>query len=339
MYTAYFEKKVFKFKQPSGTSRGILTEKHAWFIYLQNKDYIKIGVGECSIIPGLSPDFKNFETYEEKVNEVCNNINFYLAHLDELVHFPSILFGVEQAILSIQSDEKELFFDTAFTRKEVGIPINGLIWMGSPEFMSQQIEDKLNEGYRCLKLKIGAIDFQEELNILRGIRNRFSASEIELRVDANGAFSVEDALYKLEKLAKLDLHSIEQPIKQGQINHIAELCEKTPLPIALDEELIGIIEKETKFNLLKEIQPQYIILKPSLHGGVCGSTEWIEVASKLAIPWWMTSALESNVGLNLIAQFAATYENSLPQGLGTGSLYVDNTTPHSIVRNGELFFI
>ena len=339
MYTAYFEKKVFKFKQPSGTSRGILTEKHAWFIYLQNKDYIKIGVGECSIIPGLSPDFKNFETYEEKVNEVCNNINFYLAHLDELVHFPSILFGVEQAILSIQSDEKELFFDTAFTRKEVGIPINGLIWMGSPEFMSQQIEDKLNEGYRCLKLKIGAIDFQEELNILRGIRNRFSASEIELRVDANGAFSVEDALYKLEKLAKLDLHSIEQPIKQGQINHIAELCEKTPLPIALDEELIGIIEKETKFNLLKEIQPQYIILKPSLHGGVCGSKEWIEVASKLAIPWWMTSALESNVGLNLIAQFAATYENSLPQGLGTGSLYVDNTTPHSIVRNGELFFI
>jgi o-succinylbenzoate synthase len=339
MYTAYFEKKVFKFKQPSGTSRGILTEKHAWFIYLQNKDHIKIGVGECSIIPGLSPDFIDFETYEEKVNEVCNNINFYLTHLDELVHFPSILFGVEQAILSIQSNEKELFFDTAFTRKEVGIPINGLIWMGSPEFMSQQIEDKLKEGYRCLKLKIGAIDFQEELNILRGIRNRFSASEIELRVDANGAFSVEDALYKLDQLAKLDLHSIEQPIKQGQINHMAELCKNTPLPIALDEELIGIIEKETKFNLLKEIQPQYIILKPSLHGGVCGSKEWIEVASKLAIPWWMTSALESNIGLNLIAQFAATYENSLPQGLGTGSLYVENTSPHSVVRNGELYFI
>jgi L-alanine-DL-glutamate epimerase-like enolase superfamily enzyme len=184
-----------------------------------------------------------------KVNDVCNNINFYLAHLDELVHFPSILFGVEQAILSFQSDEKELFFDTAFTRKEVGISINGLIWMGSPDFMSQQIEDKLKEGYRCLKLKIGAIDFQEELNILRGIRNRFSASEIELRVDANGAFSVEDAFYKLDQLAKLDLHSIEQPIKQGQINHMAELCKKTPLPIALDEELIGIIEKETKLSI------------------------------------------------------------------------------------------
>jgi o-succinylbenzoate synthase len=337
MYTAYFEKKVFKFKQPSGTSRGILTEKHAWFIYLQNKDYIKIGVGECSIIPGLSPDFIDFKSYEEKVNEVCNNINFYLAHLDELVHFPSILFGVEQAILSIQTDEKELFFDTAFTRKEVGISINGLIWMGSPEFMSQQIEDKLKEGYRCLKLKIGAIDFQEELNILRGIRNRFSASEIELRVDANGAFSVEDAFYKLDQLAKLDLHSIEQPIKQGQINHMAELCKKTPLPIALDEELIGIIEKETKFNLLKEIQPQYIILKPSLHGGICGSKEWIEIANKLNIPWWMTSALESNVGLNLIAQFAATYENSLPQGLGTGSLYVCNEPSRLLVQDGFIF--
>lgn len=339
MYTAYFEKKVFKFKQPSGTSRGILTEKHAWFIYLKHKEYLKIGIGECSIIPGLSPDFIDFKSYEEKVNEVCNNINFYIAHLDELVHFPSILFGVEQALLSIQSDEKELFFDTSFTRKEVGIPINGLIWMGSPEFMSQQIEEKLKEGYRCLKLKIGAIDFQEELNILRGIRNRFSASEIELRVDANGAFQFSEALSKLDQLSKFHLHSIEQPIKQGQINHMADLCKKTPLPIALDEELIGVIGKENKFNLLKDIQPQYIILKPSLHGGICGSKEWIEVASKLAIPWWMTSALESNVGLNLIAQFSATYENSLPQGLGTGSLYVENTIPYSVVRNGELYFI
>jgi o-succinylbenzoate synthase len=339
MYTAYFEKKVFKFKQPSGTSRGILTEKYAWFIYLQNNDYLKVGVGECSIIPGLSPDFVDFESYEKKINEVCQGINFYLENLDELIQFPSILFGIEQALLSIQSSVKELYFDTAFTRKEVGIPINGLIWMGSPDFMSQQIEEKLKEGFRCLKLKIGAIDFKEELNILKGIRNRFSSSEIELRVDANGAFSVSDALFKLEQLAKFDLHSIEQPIKQGQINQMADLCKNTPLPIALDEELIGVVGMENKFNLLNEIQPQYIILKPSLHGGICGSKEWIELANNLSIPWWMTSALESNVGLNLIAQFASTYENQLPQGLGTGSLYVENTTPHSIVRNSELYFI
>lgn len=339
MYTAYFEKKVFKFKQPSGTSRGTLTEKYAWFIYLQNNDYLKVGVGECSIIPGLSPDFVDFESYEKKINEVCQGVNFYLENLDELIQYPSILFGIEQALLSIQSSDKELYFDTAFTRKEVGIPINGLIWMGSPEFMSQQIEQKLKEGFCCLKLKIGAIDFKEELNILKGIRNRFSASEIELRVDANGAFSVVDALYKLDQLAKLDLHSIEQPIKQGQINQMADLCQNTPLPIALDEELIGVVGMENKLNLLNEIQPQYIILKPSLHGGISGSKEWIELANNLSIPWWMTSALESNVGLNLIAQFASTYENQLPQGLGTGSLYVENTTPHSIVRNGELYFI
>jgi o-succinylbenzoate synthase len=339
MYTAYFEKKVFKFKQPSGTSRGILTEKYAWFIYLQNNDYLKVGLGECSIIPGLSPDFVDFESYEKKINEVCQGINFYLENLVELIQFPSILFGIEQALLSIQSSDKELYFDTAFTLKEVGIPINGLIWMGSPDFMSQQIEEKLKEGFRCLKLKIGAIDFKEELNILKGIRNRFSSSEIELRVDANGAFSVVDALYKLDQLAKLDLHSIEQPIKQGQINQMADLCQNTPLPIALDEELIGVVGMENKFNLLNEIQPQYIILKPSLHGGISGSKEWIELANNLSIPWWMTSALESNVGLNLIAQFASTYENQLPQGLGTGSLYVENTTPHSIVMNGELYFI
>jgi o-succinylbenzoate synthase len=339
MYTAYFEKKLFNFKQPSGTSRGILTEKHAWFIYLQNNDYLKVGVGECSIIPGLSPDFVDFESYEKKINEVCQGINFYLENLDELIQFPSILFGIEQALLSIQSSDKELYFDTAFTLKEVGIPINGLIWMGSPDFMSQQIEEKLKEGFRCLKLKIGAIDFKEELNILKGIRNRFSSSEIELRVDANGAFSVSDALFKLEQLAKLDLHSIEQPIKQGQINQMADLCKNTPLPIALDEELIGVVGMENKFNLLNEIQPQYIILKPSLHGGISGSKEWIELANNLSIPWWMTSALESNVGLNLVAQLASTYKNQLPQGLGTGSLYVENTTPHSVVSNGELYFI
>jgi L-alanine-DL-glutamate epimerase-like enolase superfamily enzyme len=227
-YHATFEKKTYIFKQPSGTSRGVLTEKHAWFIYLTTSNRTdRIGVGECSIISGLSPDFNDFTEYESKIQEVCQNIDYYIESHNELKSFPSILFGLETALLDLNSVTLGVFFDTYFTRRERGIPINGLIWMGSKENMLQQIEEKLLQGFKCLKMKVGAIDFNQELDILKSIRNRFSPSEIELRVDANGAFSVKDALVKLDKLSKFQLHSIEQPIKQGQIQEMSDLCSKT----------------------------------------------------------------------------------------------------------------
>lgn len=337
-YHATFEKKTYVFKQPSGTSRGVLTEKHAWFIYLNSSNTPeRIGVGECSIIPGLSPDFNDFTEYERKIQEVCQNIQYYIENQIELENYPSILFGLETALLDLNSEKKGVFFDTYFTRKERGIPINGLIWMGSKENMLQQIEEKLLQGFTCLKMKVGAIDFQQELEILKGIRSRFSPSEIELRVDANGAFSVKDALIRLDQLSKFKLHSIEQPIKQGQIQEMADLCSKTPLPIALDEELIGVYGIENKKQLISRIKPQYIILKPSLHGGLKGSTEWIQITENFNIPWWMTSALESNVGLNAIAQFTSTFDTPLPQGLGTGSLYVNNELSNLHVESGMLY--
>jgi o-succinylbenzoate synthase len=338
-YHATFEKKTYVFKQPSGTSRGVLTEKHAWFIYLTTTNRTdRVGVGECSIIPGLSPDFNDFSEYECKIQEVCKSINYYIENQNELENYPSIFFGLETALLDLNSDLKGVFFDTYFTRKVRGIPINGLIWMGTKDNMLQQIEEKLLQGFTCLKMKVGAIDFNQELDILKGIRKRFSSSEIELRVDANGAFAVKDALVKLDKLSKFQLHSIEQPIKQGQIQEMADLCSKTPLPIALDEELIGVYGMENKKRLLSQIKPQFIILKPSLHGGLKGSSEWINIAEKKNIPWWMTSALESNIGLNIIAQFSSIFNNLLPQGLGTGGLYVQNETSEMRVENGLLYF-
>jgi o-succinylbenzoate synthase len=338
-YQAHFEKKTFLFKQPSGTSRGVLTEKHAWFIYL--KDQIgTVGVGECSIIPGLSPDFSDFTSYELKVGKVCEEITHFIDNQLDLILYPSILFGLEQALLDLDSkrmDKAGVYYDTPFTRGEKGIPINGLIWMGSSQFMLEQIEEKLAAGFSCLKMKIGAIDFVEELNILRNIRNRFSTDEIELRVDANGAFSSQEALEKLNRLSEFGIHSIEQPIAAGQLTEMNRLCLQTPIPIALDEELIGIHTIEQKRHLLSTIQPQYIILKPSLHGGIVGSIEWINVSEEMHIPWWITSALESNVGLNAIAQFASTFDNRLPQGLGTGGLYVYNEPTNLFIQGGSIY--
>ena len=334
---ATFEKKTFFFKQASGTSRGILTEKHALFINLSSTTNTRKAIGECSVIPGLSPDFIDFVSYEMKLQEVCENINYYVQNLHVLEQFPSILFGVETALLSLFSNKSNQLFDTPFARGEVGIPINGLIWMGTKEFMLQQIKEKLNEGFSCLKMKIGAIDFETELDILASIRNKYQSSDIELRVDANGAFQTKEAMEKLEKLSKFDLHSIEQPIKAGQVEEMKKLCATTPLPIALDEELIGIIGQNKKIELLESIKPQYIILKPSLHGGILGTKEWISLADEKSIPWWITSALESNVGLNCIAQFAATYNNSMPQGLGTGGLYENNTPTQLNVRKGFIW--
>lgn len=334
---ADFEKKTFIFKQPSGTSRGILSEKHAWFLKIWNADDpTSVGIGECSIIPGLSPDFIDFKSYEEKINHVVQNINYYLSNQHELLDSPSLLFGLECAKLDLENGGKGLFFDTPFTRGIQEIPINGLIWMGDEAFMRKQVEEKLDAGYSCIKMKVGAIDFEAEWKILNEIRRKYSSKELILRVDANGAFTPENAEYYLNRLAELELHSIEQPILAGQWNQMKQLCANTPLPIALDEELIGIVTLAEKEELLQTIQPQFIILKPSLHGGFSGCTEWIQLAEKYHIPWWMTSALESNVGLNAIAQFTSTFNNPLHQGLGTGSLYVENTPTKLKIEKGKL---
>lgn len=331
MLQARYHKRTFHFKRPSGTSRGVLTEKHAWFIEIWNDDQPEIkGIGECSIIPGLSPDFEDFDSYEAKVRSVCEDIH------QDLTQWPSIQFGVETALLDLQNGGIGLVFDNLFSRGEQHIPINGLIWMGDREFMQQQIDQKLEEGFKTIKMKIGAIDFETEFQLLKEIRERYSSDDITLRVDANGAFSPTEALEKLNKLAELAIHSIEQPIHQGQWEAMNELCRKTKLPIALDEELIGIHEVTEKKQLLNTIQPQFIILKPSLHGGIKGCKEWIDLAEERNIPWWMTSALESNIGLNAICQFAAEYDDLLPQGLGTGSLYTDNIPGNLVVRKGTI---
>ncbi|MFT6245048.1 MAG: o-succinylbenzoate synthase [Salibacteraceae bacterium] len=332
---AKYEHRIFHFKRPSGTSRGILTEKHAWFISIWNPENPEIiGTGECSVIPGLSPDFVSLESkvdYEKKLDEVCKDLS------TDLTNWPSIKFGVETALLDLENGGIGNYFNNAFTSGQKQIPINGLVWMGDPQFMQDQIEEKIEAGFSTIKMKIGAIDFDSEIKLLEGIRSNYSPEEITLRVDANGAFTPEDALSKLERLSELAIHSIEQPIKAGQWNEMAALCSSTPLPIALDEELIGINKSSEKVNLIQTIQPQYIILKPSLHGGLSGTREWIEIAESNNIPWWITSALESNIGLKAICQFTAEFDNNLPQGLGTGSLYVDNSTSRLKVEQGTIF--
>lgn len=333
MIKANYKKYILNFKNPSGTSRGILKTKETWFIILTKNG--KIGVGETGLFRGLSID--DISNYEDKLIWVCKNIDLGLKNLlKSLYDFPSIQFGLEQAFLSLNSQDRFELFPSRFTRGEKSIPINGLIWMGEKGFMNNQIKEKLKAGFSCIKMKIGAIDFDTEIELLKSIRKEFSSKEIELRVDANGAFNTKNALEKLKILSELEIHSIEQPIRQGQHNDMAELCAKTPLPIALDEELIGVFSSEEKKKLLKMIQPQYIILKPSLVGGFAGTREWINLANETSCGWWITSALESNVGLNAIAQFTDTLQSDLPQGLGTGGLFTNNFVSPLEVNNGTL---
>ncbi len=330
---AIYKKYILDFKRPSGTSRGVLTQKETYFIVLD--DGKSRGIGECGLLKGLSID--NVPHYEEKLRWVCDNIDLGAAKLwDALMQFPSIQFGVEQAFLSLNAIDPFILFPSDFTKKNSSIPINGLIWMGDEGFMFEQIQQKLEAGFNCIKMKIGAIDFEKEYDLLRSIRERYSPEKIELRVDANGAFLPDDAMNKLGLLSKLGLHSIEQPIRQGNEIEMKRLCANTPLPIALDEELIGIFGVTKKEELLQTINPQYIILKPSLVGGFKGCLEWINSAKANDIGWWVTSALESNIGLNAIAQWTFTLKNKLPQGLGTGSLYTNNFESPLKVENGTL---
>ena len=337
MYNIQITPRLLHFKQPAGTSRGVYNTRKVWYIEISSMENPSIkGIGECAPLPNLSCD--DVPQFEEVLQQACSRVaREGNIPTESLRNYPSILFGLETALRHYETGSLALW-DTPFSRGEAGIPINGLIWMGNFEEMYRQIEAKMEAGYRCIKLKIGAIDFDAELTLLKHIRSRFSVKDIELRVDANGAFSPAEAMHKLDALSKLDLHSIEQPIRAGQWEEMARLTARTPLPIALDEELIGHNTPEIKQELLSAIRPQYIILKPSLHGGICGSNEWIAEAEKQNIGWWVTSALESNIGLNAIAQWCATLHNALPQGLGTGQLFTDNIDLPLEIRKDCLWF-
>jgi O-succinylbenzoate synthase len=328
-------KYILNFKRPSGTSRGVMNEKETWFIVLEQEG--KKGIGECGILRGLSIDDR--PDYEEKLRWTCDNIHLGKDQLWEaLLEFPSIQFGVEMAFQSLQSETPFLLFPSGFTNGAKSILINGLVWMGEESFMKEQIEEKLAQGFRCIKLKIGAIDFDKELQLLRFIREHFTPEQVEIRVDANGAFDENIALDKLIQLSEFKLHSIEQPIQKNHTDRMAELCKTSPFPIALDEELIGVFTVEEKEKLLEKIKPQYIILKPSFVGGFRGTQEWISLAEKHKIGWWITSALESNIGLNAIAQWTFLQHNLMPQGLGTGALYTNNFDSPLEVFQGQLWY-
>lgn len=332
---ANYKKYILRFRQPGRTSRNVMTQKETWFLILEENG--RYGIGECGLLRGLSVD--DVPQYEEKLQWVCGNIHLGESALwSRLMDYPSIQFGLEQAFLSLRSEDPLLLFPSGFTQHDAPIPINGLIWMGDEAFMQDQIEEKLQQGFSCIKLKIGGLDFVQELAILASIRKKYSKSKIELRLDANGAFSEDRALEKLNILSAYDIHSIEQPIKQGNPWAMRALCAKSPIPIALDEELIGIFGETEKETLLQTIEPQFIILKPSLVGGFQGSQEWIALANKYGVGWWVTSALESNIGLNAIAQWTFTLNNKMPQGLGTGGLFTNNFNGPLTVENGNLFY-
>lgn len=332
MEASYF-RYLLQFKRPSGTSRGVLLDKETFILEISENG--KKGVGECAIFRGLS--FDDRPDYEDKLKWLCENIEKDFADLkEELKDFPSIWFGYEQAILNLKHGGS-LYFPSEFTEGKSAITINGLIWMGEIGYMEEQIEEKLEKGFHCIKLKIG-VNWREEHIILQKLREKFSKDQLELRVDANGGFNKEEAVLVLQQLADLDIHSIEQPIKAGNWHDMKELCSKTPTPIALDEELIGITDPDKKKLLLETVKPQYIILKPALVGGFSGSDEWISLAEEQNIGWWITSALESNIGLNAIAQYTVTKKNPMPQGLGTGSLFVNNFESSLDLRNELLWF-
>ena len=331
-------KHILSFSRPSGTSRGILHSKPTWYILLRDRFSGQLqGIGECSPIEGLSID--NLDEIEDKLTEVCADISAgTFSFSEDLNNFPSIEFGVEIALKDLEHSEPGILYPSSFTEGDRGIYINGLIWMGDMDFMRSQIQEKLANNCSCLKLKIGALDFAQECDLIADLRSHFNSDLLEIRVDANGAFAADEALEKLNILAQYNLHSIEQPIKPRQWQVMAELCKKSPIPIALDEELIGILDKNQKEDLLSSINPQYIILKPSLLGGFSKAQEWIDLAEQKSIAWWITSALESNIGLNAISQWTASLNTTLPQGLGTGTIYSNNISSPLKLKGNKLYY-
>ena len=333
--------RTLHFKQPAGTSRGVYTTRQSYYLTITDDDRPGIkGVGECATLPELSCDA--VPEYFKILSDICRMVEQTSNIPYEMLRpYPSILFGLETAFAQLDANGSTRLYDTPFGRGEEGITINGLVWMGTFEEMYSRLEAKLKAGFQCVKLKIGAIDFNKELDLIKHIREAFDKNTIELRVDANGGFTPENAMARLEALAQYDIHSIEQPIKQHQWGEMARLCKETPLPIALDEELIGVNVRSMKEYLLDTIRPQYIILKPSLHGGMYGCNEWIQMAKERGIGSWITSALESNVGLNAIAHYCAqTYGPavSMPQGLGTGQLFTDNIEMPLMIEGDKIWY-
>lgn len=319
---------LLHFKEPGGTSRGVMTEKPTFLIKVFDESAPShFGIGEAAVFPGLSPEADG--NYVWKLTELMANVA--IGRETDLSHHSSIQFGFEQALLDYSNGCRGIYFPGDFVEGRSEIEINGLVWMGDFDRMIERIDAKVKEGFRCLKLKIGAIDWHREVEMIEYVRQRFSEKELMIRVDANGGFTMENALPRLQRLADLGIHSIEQPIPPGSPGLMAFLCSVSPLPIALDEELIGVATENEKAGLLDVIKPAYVILKPALCGGFSGGGEWISLATQRGIGWWVTSALESNVGLNAIAQWTAGIGASGPQGLGTGGVFTDNfVTPVSL---------
>lgn len=324
---------MLHFKQPAGTSRGVLTEKPTYLLKVWDEESPEhFGIGEAAVFPGLSPEADG--RYEYKIVELLANMA--IGRSTNLAGYSSLRFGLEQALRDFASGGRGIYFESPFVHGESQITINGLVWMGSLDEMQHRVGEKIEAGFRCIKIKIGAIDWRSEISLIETLRKRFSRDTLEIRVDANGGFTMDQALPRMAQLAKLGVHSIEQPIPAGNRELMAFLCQVSPLPIALDEELIGIEGEENKAALLDEIKPAYIILKPALCGGFSGAEEWITEVGKREIGWWATSALESNVGLDAIAQWVATLDVRIPQGLGTGALYTDNFTTPLYLKGEEL---
>lgn len=330
----YYRKYELRFKQAAGTSRGVLNTRTVWYLFLEENG--QTGLGECAPLPGLSRETP--EQIDYLIEDVCTDPLHFAENQELLLDYPSLAFALETALLDLRNGGTRILFPSAFTEGKAGIPINGLIWMGEATKMQEQIEAKLASGFSCIKLKIGAIDFETELSLLQSIRERFDAGQMTLRVDANGAFKVDEAPAKLARLAALQLHSIEQPIAAGRWADLAKLCDTTPLPIALDEELIGLNKRDDKELLLDLVRPHYLVLKPSLHGGMAGCDEWIELAEDRNIGWWITSYLESNIGLNALAQWAFTKNVTTHQGLGTGQLFTNNIDSPLEICGEQLWF-
>lgn len=320
-----FKKYVFHFKNEIGTSRGKMRTRTSWFIFLKEND--KIGIGEVAPLPGLS-----IET-ESEVESELNRLKFLNSNFSSTL--PSIIFALETALLDLQNGGKRILFHSPFTNQNVGIPINGLIWMNDFDKMKSEIDSKINI-YKCIKIKIGSINFEDEIELIKYIRNK--SADVEIRLDANGAFDFNSAKEILNRISKYKIHSIEQPIAKNQIENLKVLCETSPIPIALDEELIGVNDFESKLKLIDFVKPHYLVLKPSLLGGFKSCDEWIEIAEKNNVSWWITSALESNIGLNSIAEWTATLKNNSIHGLGTGELYKNNFTSPLSIKNDKLFF-
>jgi O-succinylbenzoate synthase len=338
---ARYFKKVFQFNFKARTSRGLMNDKTSWFIKLWDDLYPGIyGMGECGPLPGLSIDFRpDFEDQLVKVINDLNALNLTQNDLQKILShipadFPSILFGMETAVLDLVHGGKKVIYENSFIQGNP-IPINGLIWMGDMDFTMGQINTKIADGFTCIKLKVGGLDFDRECDVLNYIRKRYFRENVTIRLDANGAFKVDDVLYKLEELAKFGIHSIEQPIKVG-LPEMESLCRKSPIPIAFDEELIGKHNTADKVSLLDQLKPQFIVLKPMLHGGLQGCAEWIRLAEERNVGWWITSSLESSIGLNAICQFTANYKIEIPQGLGTGMIYSNNFESPLEVKAGNI---